>query len=179
MVNLSRYLFLIFIFFVLHSFSFAQQETSQRATSQKELYQKESSRIQKLSKGADVIITGKVTQKKSSWNDNKTRIFTRTTVQVDEYLKGQSKGDYVEITSPGGEVGDVGELYTHMPRFEDNEEVLVFLQRDKKNNGYKVFNGEEGKITVMSDAQTKEKVTRSNMRVNALKSQIKSFLKEE
>ena len=73
----------------------------------------------------------------------------------------------------------MGELYTHMPRFEDNEEVLVFLKKDRKNTGYKVFNGEEGKIKVHSDSKTKEKVTSSNMRIKDLKLQIKSFINEE
>jgi hypothetical protein len=141
--------------------------------------QEESSRIKKLSKGADVILTGKVTQKKSSWNESKTRIYTETTVQVDEYLKGKDNGNSVEITYPGGEVGDVGELYTHMPKFENDEEVLVFLKKDEKNRGYRVLNGEEGKISVISDAKTKEKVTRSNLRIEDLKSEIKSFINEE
>ena len=42
----------------------------------------------RLSKGADVIITGKVTQQSSSWNDDNTRIYTKATIEVEEYLKG-------------------------------------------------------------------------------------------
>ena len=141
--------------------------------------QKESSQLKKLSKGADVILTGKVTQKKSGWNENKTRIYTRATIKVDEYLKGKNNGNSVEITYPGGEVGDIGELYTHMPKFAENEEVLVFLKKDNKNKGYKVLNGEEGKNTVLNDSKTKEKVTSSNMSIKALKAQIKSFISEQ
>ena len=141
--------------------------------------QKESSQLKKLSKGADIILTGKVSQKKSSWNENKTRIYTTATLQVEEFLKGKSNGNSVEITYPGGEVGDIGELYTHMPKFADNEEVLVFLKKDEMNKGYKVLNGEEGKITVLNDAKTKEKVTNSNVSIKSLKSQIKSFINEE
>ena len=126
--------------------------------------------------GADVIITGKVSHNKSGWNENKTRIYTKTTVQVKEYIKGQNNGSYMEIMSPGGEVGEVGELYTHMPRFEDNEEVLVFLKQDGKNKQYKVLSGEEGKITVVTDGKTDDQVTRSNMQLQHLISQIKSFV---
>jgi hypothetical protein len=145
----------------------------------KSFAQKESSEIKKLSKGADVILTGKITQKKSGWNETKTRIYTKATLKVDEYLKGKNNGKYIEITYPGGEVGDIGEIYTHMPKFADNEEVLVFLKKDEKNNGYKVLNGEEGKITVLNDAKTKEKVTSSNLPIKALKAQIKSFINEK
>lgn len=164
MANSYKLLFLILILLGFHFISSAQEE---------------SSKIKKLSKGADVILTGKVTQKISSWNEAKTRIYTKATLQVEEYLKGNNNGNSVEITYPGGEVGDVGELYSHMPKFEDNEEVLVFLKKDEKNKGYKVLNGEEGKITVLSDPKSKEKVTSSNLRINDLKSQIKSFINEQ
>ncbi len=176
MIKSYKYLFLMLIFLGFHFTAFAQQELPVQKESSA---QKEAFRIKKLSKGADVILTGKVTQKQSGWNESKTRIYTKTTLQVEEYLKGKNNGKSVEITSPGGEVGEVGELYTHMPRFEDNEEVLVFLKKDAKDTGYKVFSGEEGKITVLHDAKTKEKVTSSNVQIKALKSQIKSFINEK
>jgi hypothetical protein len=70
------------------------------------------SEIKLLSEKADVILTGKVLQQKSEWNKNKTRIYTNVTVEVDEYLKGSSEGKNIVITNPGGEVGEVGELYS-------------------------------------------------------------------
>jgi hypothetical protein len=141
--------------------------------------QEESSKLKRLSKDSDVIITGKVTQKESHWNESKTRIYTRTTVQVEEYLKGANAEYSIEIRYPGGEIGDIGELYSHMPRFEDEEEVLVFLKKDDKIMEYKVLNGEEGKITLLSDANSKNKVTTSNVPLEDLKLQIKSYIKEQ
>ena len=137
-----------------------------------------SSDVERMSKNADIIITGKVTQQSSSWNENKTRIYTQATIQVDEYLKGNGNGSSLVVLYPGGEVGDVGEMYSHMPKFQDNEEVLVFLKKDEKSANYKVFNGENGKISVISDPQTGEKVTSSNVRVNTLKAQIKSYIND-
>ena len=137
-----------------------------------------STNVEKLAKDSDVIITGKVIKKKSSWNESKTRIYTKTTVQVDEYLKGTDSGGSVEIRYPGGEVGDVGELYTHMPRFEDDEEVLVFLKQDDQSEAFKVLYGEEGKINVIRDEKSNEKMTGSKVRLNDLKSQIKSYVND-
>jgi hypothetical protein len=142
------------------------------------LAQEKSSKVNKLTKGADAILTGKVTHKVSSWNESKTRIYTKTTLQVDEFIKGTDNESSVEVTYPGGEVGDIGELYSHMPRFEVNEEVLVFLKKDKKYKGYRVLNGEEGKIKLLQDKKTKGKVTSSNLKIKDLKSQIKGYLKE-
>lgn len=141
--------------------------------------QDEQAVIKKLVKGADVILTGKVTKQNSSWNENKTRIYTKATLKVDDYLKGNNNTNTVEVTYPGGEVGDVGELYSHMPRFTNDEEVLVFLKKDKKNISYRVYDGEEGKISLIRDSKTGEKVTTSNIKVNHIRAQIKSYLNEK
>jgi len=131
-------------------------------------------KLKQLTTNADIIVTGKISSNKSSWNNNKTRIFTEATLNIDEYLKGNNNGSSVVITYPGGEVNGVGELYTHMPNFEDNENVLVFLKKDEK--GYKVFDGEEGKIRIIKDAKTGEAITSSNIRISHLKAQIKTYL---
>ena len=55
---------------------------------------------------------------------------------------------------------------------------LVFLKKDEKNTGYKVFNGENGKISVIDDPKTGEKVTTSNVQINSLKAQIKSYIND-
>jgi hypothetical protein len=134
--------------------------------------------LKDLSLGADIIITGKVSKQISSWNDDNTRIYTRATIQVEEYLKGNNNGAPIVVRYLGGEVGDIGEQYSHMPRFEDKEEVLVFLKKDNKNSDYKVFNGENGKINVITDPKTGEKVTASNVQINSLKAQIKNYVND-
>ena len=137
-----------------------------------------SSEIKNLTNGADIILTGKVTEQASSWNKDKTRIYTKATIQVEEYLKGNNTQSIVTVKYLGGEVGEIGEMYSHMPRFKDNEEVLVFLEKSGNNTDYKVLYGEEGKISVINDPQTGEKVTTSNVRVSSLKVQIKSYIND-
>ncbi|MHA2100936.1 MAG: hypothetical protein ACW99A_19865 [Candidatus Kariarchaeaceae archaeon] len=161
--NYKYLLLILFLFFGLNINSLSQQLSTE---------------INALTKGADVILTGKVTQQAASWNENKTRIYTRATIQVDEYIKGNSAGSTVTVKYLGGEVGEIGEMYSHMPRFEDNEEVLVFLKKDEKSSEFKVFNGENGKISVIEDPQTGDKVTTSNVRISSLKTQIKSYIND-
>ena len=43
---------------------------------------------------------------------------------MNESLKGTVRENSVDVTYPGGEVGGIGELYTHMPVFDNNESVL-------------------------------------------------------
>jgi hypothetical protein len=136
-------------------------------------------KMKKLSENSDLIVEGKVVQKKSKWNDNKTRIYTDVTLQVDEYLKGNQGNKTIVVTTPGGEVGEVGELYTHMPKFENDENVLVFVKEDKKNKNYKVLNGEDGKMTLYKDKVTGEKVTPSNMKMSKLKEEIKDYVNKQ
>jgi len=140
--------------------------------------QQEAISLKELIANSDAIITGKVTQQTSSWNEDKTRIYTLATLQVDEYIKGNNGENTVTIKYLGGEVGDVGELYSHMPRFEDNEEVLVFLNKDGNKSDYKVSNGENGKISLITDSRTGELITNSNVRVSSLKKQIKNLIAE-
>ena len=134
--------------------------------------------IKDLSKDADLIITGKVSQQISSWNEDKTRIYTIATVQVEVYIKGNVTGNSVSVKYLGGEVGDVGETYSHIPTFVNNEEVLIFLKKNENKSDYSVLYGEEGKISLVNDSQTGELVTSSNVRVSALKNQIKNFINE-
>ena len=140
------------------------------------LAQLSSSEIKILSEKSDIILTGKVTKQTSSWNENKTRIYTHATIQVDDYIKGNNGRNSVSVIYPGGEVGDIGELYSHMPRFEKNEEVLLFLKKDTKNTSFKVVNGEDGKISVTTDPKTGEKVTSSKRHLSSLTAQIKNYI---
>ena len=140
------------------------------------LAQLSSSEIKILSEKSDIILTGKVTKQTSSWNENKTRIYTHATIQVDDYIKGNNGRNSVSVIYPGGEVGDIGELYSHMPRFEKNEEVLLFLKKDSKNASFKVVNGEDGKISVTTDPKTGEKVTSSKRHLSSLTAQIKNYI---
>ena len=141
--------------------------------------QEESVKIEKLSIDADVIFSGKVTQKESHWNESKTKIFTTTTLSVEEPIKGAENQISVDVITLGGEVGDVGEIYSHMPQFEENEEVLVFLKKDINETGYRVLNGKEGKIPLRIDKKSKQKITGSNMKFEVLKSKINRALGEK
>jgi hypothetical protein len=134
--------------------------------------------LKDLSKGAEVILTGKVTGQTSSWNEDNTRIYTEATIRVEEYLKGTNGGNSVVVRYLGGEVGNVGETYSHVPTFEDNEQVILFLKKNDNKTDYTVLYGEDGKINLTNDPRTGELVTSSNVPVSSLKAQIKNFVTE-
>lgn len=135
--------------------------------------------IKNLSQGADMIITGKVVDQKSQWNSDNSRIYTNVTIQVDEYLKGSDNQNRIVITHLGGEVGDIGETYSHIPTFIDDENVLVFVKKSAKDESLGVFEGEEGKLTLYQNKNTGEKVTLNNIKASDIKKEIKSFVEEQ
>lgn len=134
------------------------------------------SEIRNLSEGADMIVTGKVVDQKSQWNSEKSRIYTNVTIQVDEFLKGTNNQNRIVITHLGGEVGNVGETYSHIPTFLNDEEVLVFVKESAKDKSLTVFEGDEGKLTLYQDKMTGEKVTSKNVSASELMKEIKKFV---
>lgn len=137
------------------------------------------SEIKNLSEGADIILTGKVITQNSAWDKEGSRIFTNVVIQAEEYIKGDFTEKTIVLTTPGGEVGEIGELYSHVPRFSTNEDVLLFLKKDKKNVNFTVFDGESGKITLYNDKMTGEKITSRNKKITTLKNEIKNYIEKQ
>ena len=134
--------------------------------------------LEELSKKSELIVTGKVLDQRSEWNDEKTRIYTRVTVSVDEYHKGEGAGETLTVTSLGGEVGEVGELYTGTARFEKDEEVFLFLKKDQKDN-YRVTGSNLGKYKIRQDEQTGKKVVGLNRTLDDFSVRVKDIVKRQ
>jgi len=132
--------------------------------------------IKTLSQNADAIVTGEVVAINSNWGKDKSTIYTDVTLKVDEYIKGNNSQESIIVRCPGGEVDGVGELYSHMPSFTANEEVLLFVKKGTSDMEYSVLDGEEGKIQIAEDRITGEKTTALNMKISVLKAQIKSYV---
>lgn len=105
----------------------------------------------KLAERAEVIAIGKVTRVQSEWNESHTMIRTRVTLAVDQYVKGESAQGSLTLYVPGGEVDGVGEIYSHMPSFKEDESVVVFAEKDTEDR-LRVSEGSRGKFTIEKDA---------------------------
>jgi hypothetical protein len=128
-----------------------------------------------LSRRAEVVAVGKVKATKSSWENNKSRIVTYVTVNVDEYLKG-GDGNVITILTPGGEVDGIGELYTHTAKFEKDEDVVVFAEKDKQGR-YTVSGGHDGKFRVTKDEATGTQFVANRKGLEDFKMEVKTALK--
>jgi len=126
-----------------------------------------------LTRQADVVVVGKVTNIKAGWHKDKSRILTTVTIEVDETLKGTGGEGTVIIQTPGGEVDGVGELYSHTARFVKDEDVVVFAEKDKKGN-LRVTGGSEGKVAIRRDASSGLRRVSEGMSLDEFKTRVKN-----
>jgi hypothetical protein len=72
-----------------------------------------------------VIVHGKVVRSRSSWDPERTAIWTHYDIQVRTRLKG-GPGAIVTVSEPGGEVDGKRMQIVGAPRYEIGDEVVVF-----------------------------------------------------
>ncbi|MEJ2719977.1 MAG: hypothetical protein P8181_02385 [bacterium] len=103
---------------------------------------------------ASLVVTGKVSGVRSYWNDKQTKIFTETTVEVEEAYKGRAASS-VRIIQMGGVVGTV-RMHVHGALgWHEGEEVLLFLDAYGADR-YRVAGFSQGKYGIERDPATGE-----------------------
>jgi hypothetical protein len=152
--------FIVFIFLALSAFAQVQSVTMAELTGE-----------------AELVAIARVQDMRCEWNDDKSRIFTRVTLSVDECLKGDQAMKSVEILNPGGEVDGVGELYSHTAKFAPEEEVLIFIKKDKSDN-LRVCRGINGKIPIKVHPVSKQLMIK-NQPLETVKQDIKKLIETE
>jgi hypothetical protein len=128
---------------------------------------------EQLTNQAEVVALGKVSTLKSEWNAARTRIVTRVTIAVHEFLKGGGGEQQLTILTPGGEIGEVGELYCGSARFKPEEEVVVFAKK-AQGQEMQVAGGAMGKVTVERDKATQVMMASPGMTLDNLRLKIKT-----
>lgn len=110
-----------------------------------------------LTMGSEMVIMGEVETVESLWSDDKEFIFTRSTVFVDEIIKGVYLRKNIIVEYLGGEVGDIGMGVSDSPQLTEGEEVILFLNSSPSMKiryfkpVYKIFGAAQGKYTVDYD----------------------------
>lgn len=102
-----------------------------------------------LGEESSLVILGKVREVHSYWNENGSKIFTETVVEVDESYKGQA-GPVIRIVQLGGVVGNVRMTVHGALHWRPGEEVLLFLE-PYRNEGFQVSGFSQGKFEIERD----------------------------
>ncbi len=66
-----------------------------------------------------------------------------------------------------------------MPTFANDEDVLLFVKKSTKDESLRVFEGDEGKLTLYKDKKTGEKVTSNNIKASEIKREIKNYVEKQ
>ena len=86
-----------------------------------------------ITEAADYIIEGTVEKVESKWDEKRTSIFTYTDLRIEKYIKGTPfKEDKLQIVTPGGTVGEIGQWVEDQPIFYEGKRVRIYFQ---KTNG--------------------------------------------
>ena len=82
-----------------------------------------------ITEKANYIIEGIVEKVESRWNNERTSIFTYTDLQIEKYVKGTSfTENKLQITTPGGEIGGIGQSVEDQPIFHQGKRVRIYFQ---------------------------------------------------
>ena len=102
-----------------------------------------------------LVVSGRVVGVESFWNEKRTKIFTRTTVAVDQTYKGGRTAS-VEVIQLGGTVGNIRVTVEGGLKWARGEEVLLFLE-PYDSGRYQVSGLSQGKFLIERDPVTGER----------------------
>src|SRR5262249_19734621 len=99
------------------------------------------------------IVTGRVTDVSTAVDTNTDLVYTYIRLQVNEVLKGKIIDSEVVLKELGGETRDRGTMVLGMPRFQEGQDVLVYLNT-WPDGALRVHQGFLGKFNITRDAST-------------------------
>ena len=131
---------------------------------------------------SDFIFVGTAVRTESAWNAEHTRIYTRTTFEVEEYVKGQGKdqetaGGAVVVETLGGVVGDIGMMVPGVPLFHVGERDLLFISTGPRTGKHRVMGWSQGRFKIKKDPKTGQEMLSRPMAGVSLLNQIDPNLK--
>lgn len=89
--------------------------------------------LDQLTQASTEIIRGHVISQSTQWNSGHTRIYTFTTVALDQSYKGNPPSTLV-IQQPGGRVGKVQVFVAGTIQFHPQTDYLLFLERSASDS---------------------------------------------
>jgi hypothetical protein len=105
--------------------------------------------VEDLTRLSSDVFYGRVISIETEWNAQRTHIYTRISVRIDEAFKGSlGRSETVTVTQLGGEKDGVKLDYSGRPVFSVGESVVLFTTRGK-NNDFIVVGLKQGKMQVV------------------------------
>ena len=105
---------------------------------------------------SQIIAYGRVVDTVSELSDDRKRIETIVTFEVDTYLKG-GPGETLTLRIPGGQVGRYRSITVGAPVLETGTEAVLFLRQGDSGLPY-VFGLNQGMFRVQRDPRTQRRL---------------------
>ncbi len=136
-----------------------------------------------LVKSADLVVTGRVKDKRLSAKDNSTfrisPVYTDFTLEVEQVLKNKNKQKPVQseliVRLAGGKTSDLWVEVEDEAQLEPEEKVLLFLRKDPEHsNVWSVVGMAQGKFKIKGNKALNQ-LDNQEYELEFLKEQIKSM----
>lgn len=114
--------------------------------------------VEDMAREAAVVVRAQARAHMSAWDESHRRIYTYTELEVLETWAGEADSTVV-VRTLGGEVDGVGMKVSGVARFEDGEEVVLFLRTDPAH---------EAELTVVGMSQGKLRIAREGEKTLAV-----------
>ncbi len=113
----------------------------------------QSAELDDLTRNAEVILFGKVSQTTCQWAETSLNILTHTTFQVEKSIKGELQpGETITIETFGGTINGMKQKVPDSPTFKKGEHHLIFLNAGS-TGFYRVYRDKEGVIPFISKGE--------------------------
>ncbi len=95
--------------------------------------------LERLVDDHELIVVAQATGMVSYWNEDRSMILTDVTVRPDTVLKGQTHGEAITLTLPGGTVNDVTVAIVSGAQLEPGGSYLLFLGQASLVPGHRAW----------------------------------------
>jgi hypothetical protein len=95
--------------------------------------------IERLTQHAQVIVVGRCTAIRSSWNAPGTQISTYATYDVEDAVKGATPGPHLVVKALGGTVGNISQMVVDGARFDVGARDVLFLVESDEPGALHIF----------------------------------------
>lgn len=82
--------------------------------------------LERMTRESQIVVYGKVLSSYSIWEDKS--IYTYTTIEIKELIKGEYKSQKIVVKQMGGTVGYISQVVDGTPKLEIGKEVVLFLR---------------------------------------------------
>lgn len=82
--------------------------------------------LERMTKESQLVVYGKVISAYSVWEDNS--IYTYTTIEIKELIKGEYHSQKIVVKQMGGTVGYISQIVDGTPKLEIGKDVVLFLR---------------------------------------------------